>query len=443
MALAIKEAKRSASWLRMALIGPSGSGKTFTGLGTLSEMKKLAGGTDKILCIDSENGSASKYAKGGRGGFGFDFDVLELDDDFALQTYIDAIELAVNEGYRYLLIDSLTHAWAGPGGALEEVDRKAAASRSGNSFTAWRDVTPIHNRLFQVITRYPGHVVATIRSKVGYDLVDDGKGKKIPVKIGLQPIQREGVEYEFDVVGELDQENTMRITKSRCGELRGETQPRPGVKLAKTLHEWLSDGDPLAPAPAKAATATTTAKSGNGNGAHNGSMADPTLAGLTRDQLLARLPHRAGAFFLSLGKPAPSTLADDALRSAVAWLERPAGQTVYTGWLRLQEPATTTATETSTSTATESPSSPPGPAPGVSPDGGGEGILPTADREPSAEDLRAMRTQIRRGRGAMGDDDFAALCERAGTTAYDWVDAHPAVLETLAMDVERLARKAG
>lgn len=447
MALEIKKAVRSQSWLRMALIGPSGAGKTFTGLGTLAELQKLAGGTDKVLCIDSENGSASKYARGGRGGFGFDFDVLELADDFALQTYIDAIELAAGEGYRYLLIDSLTHAWAGPGGALEEVDRKAAASRSGNSFTAWRDVTPIHNRLFQVITRYPGHVVATIRSKVGYELVEEN-GKKVPRKIGMQPIQREGVEYEFDVVGEFDQDNTMRVSKSRCGDLRGAVIPCPGPKLAKTLHEWLSDGDPLAPAVASAAPAARLAPATtNGTGTHNGSMADPTLAALTRDQLLARLPDRAGAFFASLGKPAPSTLADEALRSAVAWIERPAGQTVYAGWLRIQEPATTTATEASTSAVTESPPPSPGPAPGVSPDGDGGGPLPDATPdEPTPAEKRQMRSDIRRAALALDDEAFDRACERAGTTSETWAEAHHAVLESLLIEATRevrAARKAG
>lgn len=441
MALQIKKAVRSQSWLRMALVGPSGSGKTFTGLAVLSDLAKLEGG-GKILCIDSENGSASKYARGGRGGFGFDFDVLELADEFSLETYIESIEMAAREGYTRLLIDSLTHCWAGTGGALEAVDRKAALSKSGNTFTAWKDITPLHNKLIHTMTRFPGHLVATIRSKMSYVLEEDDKGKKVPRRVGMQPVQRDGMEYEFDLVGEMDLDNTLRVVKSRCADLVGAIQNRPGVKLAKTLHEWLSDGDPLAPAAApKAAPATTTAT--NGNGSHNGSMADPTLAGLTRDQLLARLPDRVGAFFMSLGKQAPSALGDDALRAAVSWIERPAGQNVYKGWLRLQEPATTTATES----VTESPPPPPGPAPGVSPTGDGGGIPDGAPRPSQATetDLRRLRAAIRRMEFAVTEVEFTRICAAAGTTLEDWTDAGVGQLEHIAAALEEAdaAQKAG
>ena len=45
------------------------------------------------------------------------------------------------------------------------IDKKTAASRSGNSFVAWRDVTPEHNKLVDAILQCQMHVIVTMRSK--------------------------------------------------------------------------------------------------------------------------------------------------------------------------------------------------------------------------------------------------------------------------------------
>src|SRR5438105_1319497 len=115
--------------LRMALIGPAGSGKTFTALSV------AAGLGGRVAVLDSEHGSASKYADL------FEFDVIEP-ETFSPQVYIDAVLEAERAGYGVIVLDSLSHAWAGKGGALEMVD---AASRraKGNKFIAWGEVTPL------------------------------------------------------------------------------------------------------------------------------------------------------------------------------------------------------------------------------------------------------------------------------------------------------------
>ena len=127
MTLAFQKATKRQAKLRMALIGPSGSGKTFTALTLATALGKRVG------VIDTEHGSASKYADR------FAFDCLNL-TSFSPGTYVEAIAAAAAAGFDVLIIDSLSHAWSGKDGALEQVDKKAAASRSGNSFTAWRDV---------------------------------------------------------------------------------------------------------------------------------------------------------------------------------------------------------------------------------------------------------------------------------------------------------------
>lgn len=227
-----QRAQKSQAKLRMALIGPSGSGKTYTALAVATRLG------ERVAVIDTEHGSASKYADQ------FGFDVLNL-GSFAPMNYVAAIQAAVAAGYDVVVIDSLSHAWSGKDGALEQVDKRAAASRTGNSYTAWRDVTPMHNALIDAIVGCKAHVIATMRSKTEYVLQEDERGKKVPRKVGMAPIQRDGMEYEFDVVGDMDYDNRLVVTKSRCPALSGHNEVKPGEQLAATLKAWLEDGVPV------------------------------------------------------------------------------------------------------------------------------------------------------------------------------------------------------
>ncbi|MBS2031953.1 MAG: ATP-binding protein [Deltaproteobacteria bacterium] len=222
------QATKKQARLRLALTGPAGSGKTWTALAIATGL----GG--RIAVVDTERGSASKYADL------FRFDTTEL-ENFHPQKYIDAIAEAERADYDVLILDSLSHEWSGKGGALELVDAAARRSKSGSTFNAWRDVTPLQQALMDAILRSRCHVIFTMRSKVEY-VLEDRDGKKVPRKVGLAPVQRDGVEYEADVIGELDLENVLTITKSRCPALTGQVISKPGAALGKTLAAWLSDG---------------------------------------------------------------------------------------------------------------------------------------------------------------------------------------------------------
>lgn len=232
------KAEKSQSRLRMALIAPSGAGKTYTALKVATE---LAGPDGRVAFIDSERGSASKYADE------FSFDVLNL-DSFSPETYTNAIKAAGAAGYSVLVVDSLTHAWSGKDGALEQVDKAAARARTGNSFTAWREVTPMHNALIDAMLSSPCHVIGTLRTKTEYVLEENEKGKKVPRKVGMAPIQRDGMEYEFDVVCDMDIDHKLIVSKTRCKALDRAVIDRPGKELADTLKAWLGTGKAM-PAP--------------------------------------------------------------------------------------------------------------------------------------------------------------------------------------------------
>lgn len=245
---AFHKATKTRAKLRLALIGPAGSGKTYSALSIAQGLG------DKIALVDTEYGSASKYADR------FTFDTLEL-TSCAPERYIDAITDASASGYDVLIIDSLSHAWAGKDGLLEFVDKRAKASDTGNSFGAWRDATPKHNALVDALLAAPLHLIVTMRAKMEYVLEKNDKGKSVPRKVGLQPIQRDGLEYEFDIVGDMKLEGkALVVSKTRYSGLAEEVIEKPGKKLGQRLKAWLSDGVEQAPVTATAVDAPVTAQ---------------------------------------------------------------------------------------------------------------------------------------------------------------------------------------
>lgn len=243
-----KAVKRDAK-LRLALCGPAGSGKTFTGLSVATAL----GGP--VAYVDTEHGSASKYAHTDRCGSAgpkgcsdpshFEFDVEEP-ASFDPRDLIDFIDEAVKRGYKVICIDSLSHYWMGPNGELDLVDATAKRDTRGNSFAAWKTVTPIHNSLVDKILSAPIHVIVSMRTKTEWVVEKDEKtGKSVPRKIGLAPIMRDGIEFEFDVCGDLDQDNNFTVTKSRCSALAGKVINRPGKGMAASLSAWLGSGPDL------------------------------------------------------------------------------------------------------------------------------------------------------------------------------------------------------
>lgn len=229
-----QKATRKQLKLRLALCGPTGGGKTKTALLLAAYLGK------RVAVIDSENRSASKYL--GDPGVP-EFDVCEL-ESFAPKTYVEAIKVAEAAGYDVIVVDGITQAWSGKDGALEMVDRAAKRSTTGNSFTAWRDVTPHHNALVDALVQCKAHLIVTMRSKMEHVLVENERGKKEPKKIGMAPIQRDGMEYEMDIVGELDVDHNLVITKTRCSALDGAILRKPsGRELGEPLLKWLSEGE--------------------------------------------------------------------------------------------------------------------------------------------------------------------------------------------------------
>lgn len=308
-----KKAVKSESKLRLAITGPSGSGKTYT---SLMLAAALADGGD-VAVIDTENGSASKYADI------FSFDVAEMHAPFKPEKYVAAITEAANAGYKVIVLDSLTHAWSGTGGLLDIVDEAAKRSQSKNTYTAWKEGTPIHNQLVDSIIQAPIHVIVTMRSKAEYVLETNDRGKQAPKKVGMAPIQRDGMEYEFDIVFQMTLDNDAIVEKTRCSALAGRVLSKPGKDVADILKTWLSGAQPeqpkaapqqpVKPAPAQAQHRQPPAQAEQPN-ADNQALADsvgaaPTVVSNTTD---VALNNARKAFHAQIGSTFPKDDINDA-----------------------------------------------------------------------------------------------------------------------------------
>lgn len=229
-------ATRKRARARIALAGSSGSGKTFTAL----TLAAAFGG--RVAVIDTEHGSASLYADE------FTFDSVEP-AGYSPEWLIQALAAAAQAGYATVVVDSLSHFWMGTDGMLEQVDRTAKRSPSRNSFDAWREMRPVERNMVEAMLAYPGHVIVTMRTKTEWVIEENDKGKKVPRKVGLKPEQREGIEYEFDVVADMTPENEFVVTKTRCRALAGAVVRKPDATLGKTIVDWLDAGSAPLPSP--------------------------------------------------------------------------------------------------------------------------------------------------------------------------------------------------
>lgn len=228
-----KKAERRQQKLKIAFSGPSGSGKTF------SSLKLATGfGAKKIAVADTENGSASLYADA------FNFDALDLKPPYTTDKFIEVIKLAVEKGYDWLIIDSISHQWKGEGGVLNRKEQVDA--RGGNSFTNWSKFTPEQERFVSTILNAPIHIICTVRSKQEYAMSEGDKGKTKVQKLGMAPVQREGIEYEFTVAFDAAMNHEVETSKDRTGLFAGKIF-KVTEDTGKTLKDWLESGKPMLP----------------------------------------------------------------------------------------------------------------------------------------------------------------------------------------------------
>lgn len=226
----IHRATKRRAKLRLGMSGPAGSGKTYSAL-------LIAGGLGgRIGMIDTEHGSGDLYADLLPEGY----DVLQLTPPYTPARYVEAIHALEDAGVQTIIVDSLTHAWTGEGGSLDRQGK--IADKSGNSWQAWRQVTPEHNALVEALLQSKCHIIATMRAKTEYvQEKDERTGRQTVRKIGLAPIMRDGIEYEFTTFLELDLHHMAFAGKDRTRLFDGSIF-KPDMETGRQLLSWLDAG---------------------------------------------------------------------------------------------------------------------------------------------------------------------------------------------------------
>lgn len=254
MAFQIVKARREAAYIKMAVAGVSGSGKTVGSLLVGYGMMKAAHPElseaeiwQKILIIDTENRSGSLYVGQSIAGCRIgEYYTIDFGEPYTPQRYIEAIRSAEEAGIEFLVIDSLSHAWVGSGGMLEM--QSNVAKKTGNSYTAWRDVSPLHARLIDTIMQCRMHVMITLRSKKEYVIEQNDRGKSAPRAVGMAPVFRDGVEYEVTTFFEVDNSHMASAAKDRTNLFDGQFFILD-TGVGKKIYEWVKGGVEERPTP--------------------------------------------------------------------------------------------------------------------------------------------------------------------------------------------------
>lgn len=221
----LRKTERKKAKIKMALQGASGSGKTYS---SLLLAKGLSNGNlDKVAIIDTENSSADLYAHLGN------YNVLSLVPPYTPELYIEAMNICEQAGIEVIILDSITHAW-------EEL-LHIHSELPGNSFTNWAKITPRYRALVDKILQVNAHVIATLRTKQDY-VLNQKDGKFVPEKVGLKAVQRDGIDYEFTLVFDIDIKHFATSSKDRTGLFIKKPEFIISEHTGKKILEWCNMG---------------------------------------------------------------------------------------------------------------------------------------------------------------------------------------------------------
>lgn len=230
----LRHSERKRAKIKMALQGSAGSGKTYSSL--LLAQGLTDGDFSKVAIIDTENGSADLYAHLGQ------YNVLTLSPPFTPDIYMKAIDVCERAGMDVIIIDSISHCW--------DYLLDYHSSLAGNSFTNWSKVTPMQKTFTDKILQCDAHVIATMRTKQDY-VLNQKDGKYVPEKVGLKAVQKDGLDYEFTIVFDLDIKHFAVSSKDRTGLFMDKPEFKISSVTGQKILKWCNSGTNLQQARAK------------------------------------------------------------------------------------------------------------------------------------------------------------------------------------------------
>jgi hypothetical protein len=223
----LRKASRQRAKIKMALQGPSGAGKTYS---ALLLAFGLCNDWTKIAVIDTENHSAELYSNLGQ------YNTVRIAAPYTPEKYCEAIHLCEEAGMDAIILDSISHEWDGSGGILD-----VHGNMAGNSFTNWAKLTPRHNAFIQTIVQSSCHIIGTIRSKQDY-VLQEKNGRMVPEKVGLKGVTRDGMDYEFTLVLEIDIKHHASASKDRTGLFVNKPEFKITSETGKQIVDWCNQG---------------------------------------------------------------------------------------------------------------------------------------------------------------------------------------------------------
>jgi hypothetical protein len=224
----LRQSERKRAVIKLAIQGSAGSGKTYSSLLLASGLTN--GDFSKVAIIDTENGSADLYAHLGS------YNVLSLQPPFTPEKYAQAIEVCEKAKMEVVIVDSISHCWE----YLLDFHSKMA----GNSFANWAKIKPMEKVFLNKVLQSPLHIIATMRTKQDY-VLQQKDGKYIPEKVGLKSISRDGTDYEFTLVFDIDIKHFAASSKDRTGLFMGKPEFMINSATGKKILEWCNNGTSL------------------------------------------------------------------------------------------------------------------------------------------------------------------------------------------------------
>ena len=192
-----KPGVREAVGLLIGLIGSSGSGKTMSAMRLATG---IVGPGNKFAIIDTESRRALHYADQ------FQFDHCELSAPFRPTSYAETIKTADTAGYKAIVVDSVSHEWAGEGGILdwqeEELNRMAGndyQKREACKMAAWIKPKMSHKQMIQRLLQSKAHLILCFRAEEKIKMAKDATGKMQIIPQGWQPVCSKEMPYELTV----------------------------------------------------------------------------------------------------------------------------------------------------------------------------------------------------------------------------------------------------
>ena len=195
MTFTFRPAVREQVGLIIGLAGGTGSGKTYSAM-------RLASGIagDRPFCvIDTEAGRAKHYADR------FKFDHGDLKPPFRPDAYADAIAAADAAGYPVIVVDSVSHVWAGDGGVLDwqEEEFQRMGGREAVKIAAWIKPKMAHKQMVQKLLQVRAHLILCFRAEEKIEITKvDGKTviapKQGPTGLhGWMPVCEKSLPFEL------------------------------------------------------------------------------------------------------------------------------------------------------------------------------------------------------------------------------------------------------